>query len=181
MAGTRGRALTPADHAAAHDRLESRLSDRIDETIRQLEHRRAATDELIMKTLGSIQADLRKGQMDRTQLSSSLSELEIQFGENRDVTNMMRERLEELEKTSTQNAAATVVAVAPTIAAAAKRAPGFIWSDMSSVQKAVAICAGVVAILAGLSGAMTGLERIVSGISHGAKAAWEQTRGPSKG
>lgn len=163
---TRGQAA--ADQRAAHERLEDRLSTRIDESIRALEQRRTATDDLIMSTLGNIQADLRRGQLDRAGITNRLAELEIHLGENRDVGAMLRERLDAIEASSavTPAAAASVV----------KQTPRAVWTDLSEWQKRVAIVAGVIAALAGLGAAVNGLEKIGRGAFAGVATAWSHIK-----
>lgn len=184
MAGGNRRPNEPDPQQVARDRLESRIGQRLDDTVAALAERSEASFKVVIEGMGSLQAELRKGQIDRQTILSRLGEFEVHLGENRDATNALRQRVEEIERTSVNATREAVETAAPVAAAAAasatRQAPRELWSSLSNVQKFAATIAAIVAILAGLSGAMTGLERLVKGGWEGLRAAWVVTRGPEK-
>lgn len=154
--------------AEAQERLEGRIRQEIEGMRGALEGSFGALNE----TLASIQADIRRGALDRKSLAARMKELENALGENRDAQRMIRERLAALEAQAKPVTKEAVVEVAPEAAAeAARSAPREVWNSLSGFQKVVAIAAGSVAILAGLSGALTGAERLAKGIAAGVSTA----------
>ena len=181
MAGGNRRPADRDEHALAHERLEDRITGRVRDEIDALSERSEASFRVVIETMGSLQADLRRGQIDRTAILSRLGELENQIGENRDATNLLRDRVKHVEDGAKEVTVEAVLEAAPAAAVSAtKAAPREVWSSLSSVQKAAATVAAIVAILAGLSGAMTGLERIARGGWEGLRTAWVHARGPEK-
>lgn len=178
--GTRRTTATRDDHQAARDRLEERITGRVQDTVDALSERSEASFRVVLETLGAMQADIRRGQIDRASMLSRLGELENALGENRDATNLLRERVVTVELGAKDVTIEAIVEAAPAVTAAATRAaPREIWTSLSGFQKAAATVAAIVAILAGLSAAMTGLERLVRGGWEGLRVAWTQTRGPA--
>lgn len=177
MSGHR-RSSSPDSRQAAHDRLEERLAGKVKDSVDALAERSEASFKVVIEAVGSLQKDIRLGQIDRAAILGRLGELEIAVGENRDATNNLRARVTEVEAASKDKTKAAVVEAAPEAAATATRAaPKELWTSLSGFQKVMAIAAACVAILAGLSGAMTGFERLVRGGVEGARVAWSHTKG----
>lgn len=169
------------EHQAAHDRLEDRIIGRVEDSLEALAQRSEASFQVVVESLGSLQKDVRRGQIERQAILGRLGELEIAVGENRDATNKLRERVEEVESGAKEVTKEALVEAAPEAAVAGTKGAGReVWSSLSTVQKTAATVAAVVAILAGLSGAMTGLERIARGGWEGLRTAWVHARGPEK-